>query len=153
MNPAIQRLNKEICKEYIIEVSCDQSHIIDRYEEGEVEEVSYVENFYNSKKESTVDNISNRIKEVVNHVLKTYTQFNSFEEYYEDNFNYSDNYFIVHRQVNSEQNEPTIGDVEMWKIGEEDLYSQYTHVKLRVNSVLLDVDMIKSLIELEANNV
>ena len=147
MNTAIQRLNNKICEEYTIEVTCDQSHIIDRYEEGEVEEVSFVKGFYNSKRESTTENIGHNIKEVVEHVLKSYTQFNTFEEYFNDNFNYSDDYFIVHRQVNKDRNEPTIGDVEMWKIGEEDLYAQYTHIKLYVNSTLLDVDMIRSLIE------
>ena len=147
MNTAIQRLNDKICEEYTIEVTCDQSHITDRYEEGEVEEVSFVKGFFNSKTESTVENIGHNIKQVVEHVLKTYTQFNTFEEYFNDNFNYSDDYFIVYRQVNKDHNEPTIGDVEMWKIGEEDLYSQYTHIKLKVNSALLDVDMIRSLIE------
>ena len=147
MNSAIQRLNNKICEEYTIEVTCDQSHIIDRYEEGEIEEVSFVTGFYNSKRESTAENIGSNIKEVVEHVLKTYTQFKTFEEYFNDNFNYSDDYFIVRRQVNKNRNEPTIGDVEMWKIGEEDLYAQYTHIKLTVNSALLDVDMIRSLIE------
>ena len=147
MNQAIIRLNEEICSEYTIEITCDQSHIIDRYEEGEIEEVSFVEGFYNSKRESTVENIGLNVKEVVEHVLKSYTQFNSFEEYFNDNFNYSDDYFIVHRQVNKDYNEPVIGDVEMWKIGEEVLYAQYTHIKLKVNSTLLDVDMIRSLIE------
>ena len=149
MNSAIQRLNETICQEYTIEVSCDQSHIIDRFEEGELEEVSFVENFYNSKRESTVENIGNNIKEVVEYVLKTYTQFQTFEEYVNDNFNYSDDYFIVYRQVNKDRNDPTVGDVEMWKIGEEDLYAQYTHIKLKVNSALLDVEMIKELIEME----
>ena len=147
MNTAIQRLNEKICEEYTIEVTCDQSHIIDKYEEGEVEEVSFVTGFYNSKRESTIENIGSNIKEVVEYVLKTYTQFKTFEEYFNDNFNYSDDYFIVRRQVNKNRNEPTIGDVEMWKIGEEDLYAQYTHIKLKVNSALLDVDMIRSLIE------
>ena len=147
MNTAIQRLNNKICEEYTIEVTCDQSHIIDKYEEGEVEEVSFVTGFYNSKRESTIENIGSNIKEVVEYVLKTYTQFKTFEEYFNDNFNYSDDYFIVRRQVNKDRNEPTIGDVEMWKIGEEDLYAQYTHIKLKVNSALLDVDMIRSLIE------
>ena len=150
MNSVIQRLNEEICSEYTIEITCDQSHIIDKYEEGEVEEVSFVEGFHNSKRESTVENIGSSIKEVVEHALKTYTQFNTFEEYFNDNFNYSDDYFIVRRQVNKDRNEPTIGDVEMWKIGEEDLYAQYTHIKLTVNSALLTVDMIRSLIEMEA---
>ena len=147
MNPAIQRLNNKICEEYTIEVTCDQSHIIDKYEEGEVEEVSFITGFYNSKRGSTIENIGSNIKEVVEYVLKTYTQFKTFEEYFNDNFNYSDDYFIVRRQVNKDRNEPTIGDVEMWKIGEEDLYAQYTHIKLKVNSALLDVDMIRSLIE------
>ena len=147
MNSAIQRLNNKICEEYTIEVTCDQSHIIDRYEEGEIEEVSFVTGFYNSKRESTAENIGSNIKEVVEHGLTTYTQFKTFEEYFNDNFNYSDDYFIVRRQVNKNRNEPTIGDVEMWKIGEEDLYAQYTHIKLTVNSALLDVDMIRSLIE------
>ena len=150
MNPAIQRLNEEICSEYTIEISLDQSHIIDRYEEGEVEEVSFIESFHNSKKESTVENISNSLKETVDYVLKTYTQFNTFEEYFSDNFNYSDDYFIVHRQVNKDQNTPTQEEITQWKLGEEDLYSQYTHIKLKVNSALLDVDMIRSLIESEA---
>ena len=149
MNPAIQRLNETICQEYIIEVSCDQSHIIDRYELGEVEEVSFIESFHNSKKESTVENISKNLKETVDYVLKTYTQFNTFEEYFSDNFNYSDDYFIVQRQVNKDQNSPTQEEIEQWKLGEEDLYSQYTHIKLKVNSALLDVDMIRSLIESE----
>mgnify|MGYP001272370326 FL=1 len=147
MNTAIQRLNEKICEEYTVEIACDQSHIIDRYEEGELEEVSFVKDFYNSKRESTVENIGSNVKEVVEYVLKSYTQFNTFEEYFNDNFNYSDDFFIVHRQVNSNHNEPTANEVEMWKIGEEDLYAQYTHIKLYVNSTLLDVDMIRSLIE------
>ena len=147
MNTAIQRLNSKICEEYTVEVTCDQSHIVDRYEEGELEEVSFVKDFYNSKRESTVENIGSNVKEVVEYVLKSYTQFNTFEEYFNDNFNYSDDFFIVHRQVNSNHNEPTANEVEMWKIGEEDLYAQYTHIKLYVNSTLLDVDMIRSLIE------
>ena len=147
MNTAIQRLNNKICEEYTIEITCDRSHIIDRYEEGEIEEVAFVKSFYNSKKESTVENISKSLKETVDYVLKTYTQFNTFEEYFSDNFNYSDDYFIVHRQVNKDQNEPTKEEISQWKEGKEDLYSQYTHIKLAVNSALLDVDMIKSLIE------
>ena len=147
MNPAIQRLNEEICSEYTIEISLDQSHIIDRYEEGEVEEVSFITNFHNSKRESTVENIGSNIKEIVNHILKTYTQFDTFEEYFQDNFNYSDDYFIVYRHVNKDCNEPSEAEVELWKKGELDLYAQYTHIKLKVNSALLDVDMIRSLIE------
>jgi len=149
MNPTIQKLNNKICEEYTIEVTCDQSHIIDRYEEGEIEEVSFVTGFYNSKRESTVENIGSNVKEVVEHVLKSYTQFNTFEEYFNDNFNYSDDYFVVHRQVNNDRNTPTGDEIKMWKNGEEDLYSQYTHIKLKVNSALLDVDMIRSLIETE----
>ena len=151
MNPAIKRLNETICQEYTIEVSCDQSHIIDRYEEGEIEEVSFIESFHNSKRESTVENIGTSLKETVNHVLKTYTQFDTFEKYFSDNFNYSDDCFIVYRQVNKDQNSPTQEEIDLWKRGEEDLYSQYTHIKLKVNSALLDVDMIKSLIEMEVN--
>ena len=150
MNTAIQRLNETICQEYTIEISLDQSHIIDRYEEGEVEEVSFITNFHNSKRESTVENIGSNIKEVVEHALKTYAQFNTFEEYFNDNFNYSDDYFIVHRQVNNDRNTPTEDEILKWKSGEEDLYSQYTNIKLCVNSALLNVDMIKSLIESEA---
>ena len=149
MNSAIIRLNEKICEEYTIEVTCDRSHIIDRYEEGEIEEVSFVEGFYSSKRESTVENIGSNIKEVVEYVLKTYTQFKTFEEYFDDNENYSDSEFIVRRQVNEDSNEPTADEVKMWKSGEEDLYAQYTHIKLTVNSTLLDVDMIRSLIEIE----
>ena len=149
MDQAIARLNEKICEEYEIRVTCDRSHIIDRYEEGEIEEVSFVEGFYNSKRESTVENIGSNVKEVVEHVLKTYTQFNTFEEYFNDNENYSDDYFIVRRQVNCDSNEPTTEEVETWKTGEEDLYAQYTHIKLKVNSALLRVDMIRSLIEME----
>ena len=149
MDQAIARLNEKICEEYEIRVTCDRSHIIDRYEEGEIEEVSFVEGFYNSKRESTVENIGSNIKEVVEYILKTYTQFNTFEEYFQDNFNYSDDYFIVYRHVNKDFNEPTKAEIELWKTGEIDLYAQYTHVKLKVNSTLLDVDMIRSLIEME----
>lgn len=149
MDPVIERLNGKICEEYVIRVTCDRSHIIDRYEEGEIEEVSFVEGFYNSKRESTVENIGSNVKEVVEHVLKTYTQFNTFDHYFNDNENYSDDYFIVRRQVNCDSNEPTTEEVEMWKIGEEDLYAQYTHIKLTINSALLSVDMIRSLIEME----
>ena len=150
MNPTIKRLNEEICSEYTIEMSLDQSHIIDRYEEGEVEEVSFIESFHNSKRESTVENIGSNIKEVVEYALKTYTQFNTFKEYFNDGFNYSDDYFIVYRHVDKDCNEPSEAEVELWKKGELDLYAQYTHIKLKVNSTLLDVDMIRALIESEA---
>ena len=151
MNTAIQRLNNKICEEYTIEVTCDRSHIVDTYDQGEEAEVAWKSDFYNSKRESTVENIGSNIKEVVEYILKTYTQFNTFEEYFQDNFNYSDDYFIVYRHVNKDFNEPTKAEIELWKTGEIDLYAQYTHIKLKVNSILLDVDMIRSLIEMEAN--
>ena len=147
MNPEIQRLNKKICEEYAIEVTCDRSHIIDTYDKGEVKEVSFIESFHNSKRESTAENIGSNIKEVVDHVLKTYTQHDTFEEYYQDNFNYDDNYFIIYQHVNKDCNEPTKEEIELWKKGKIDLYAQYTHIKLKVNSTLLDVDMIRSLIQ------
>lgn len=147
MNPEIQRLNKKICEEYTIEVTCDRSHIIDTYDQGEVKEVSFIESFHNSKRESTAENIGSNIKEVVEHVLKTYTQHDTFEEYYQDNFNYDDNYFIIYQHVNKDCSEPTKEEIELWKTGEIDLYAQYIHVKLKVNSTLIDVDMIRSLIQ------
>ena len=55
--------------------------------------------------------------------------------------------FIVYQHVNKDCNEPSEAEVELWKKGELDLYAQYTHIKLKVNSALLDVDMIRSLIE------
>ena len=86
---------------------------------------------------------------MVEYVLKTYTQFSSFEEYYEDNWNYDDNYFIIYQHVNEDCNEPSEAEVELWRKGELDLYAQYTHIKIRVNSALLDVSMIRELIEME----
>ena len=149
MNSAIQKLNGVICEEYVIEITCDQSHIIDRYEVGEGEESSFFENFYSSKRESTVDSIGINLKEAVDYVLNSYTQFNNFEEYFADDLNYSDDYFIVRRQVNKEYSEPTKEEVERWKNGEEDLYAQYTHIKIKVNTALIDVAMISELIERE----
>lgn len=148
MNTIIKKLNEEICKEYTIEVTCDQSHIIDSYEEGELEEVSFIESFHNCNKTSSVDSIGENLKTIVNHVLETHTQFNTFEEYMEDNFNYSDDYFIVNRQVNKDQEEPSKKEVDLWKTGEEDLYSQYTHIKVKVNKTLIDVNMINDIISI-----
>jgi predicted small metal-binding protein len=148
MNTIIKKLNEEICKEYTIEVTCDQSHIIDSYEEGELEEVSFIESFHNCNKTSSVDSIGENLKTIVNHVLETHTQFKSFEEYMKDNFNYSDDYFIVNRQVNKDQEEPSKKEVDLWKIGEEDLYSQYTHIKVKVNKTLIDVNMINDIISI-----
>jgi hypothetical protein len=65
-----------------------------------------------------------------------------------DNFNYSDDYFIVNRQVNKDQEEPSKKEVDLWKIGEEDLYSQYTHIKVKVNKTLIDVNMINDIISI-----
>jgi len=149
MVSVIQRLNEIICEEYVIEVTCDQSHIIDIYDKGELEEVSFAESFYSSKKESTVDNIGSDLREVVDYTLKTYTQFNTFEEYFADDLNYSDDYFIVRRQVNKKHSEPTKEEIERWKRGQEKLYAQYTHIKLKVNTALIDVAMIRELIERE----
>ena len=146
---AIQRLNEKICEEYKIEVNCDRSHILDTYDQGEEEEVNWKSNFYSSSRESTTENIGGNIKEMVEYVLKTYTQFSSFEEYYEDNWNYDDNYFIIYQNVNKDCSEPSETEVELWKKGELDLFAQYTHIKIRVNSALLDVSMIQSLIEME----
>ena len=150
MNSAIQRLNEEITSEYIIEASCDLSHILDTYDEGEEAEVNYVSDFYKSSRESTVENIGYNLKEIVTYILKTYTQFSSFEEYYQNNFNYSDSEFIVYRHVNRDHNEPTKAEIELWKSGELDLYAQYTRINIRVNSTLLDVDLIKELIKMES---
>ena len=149
MSLAIQKLNERICEEYTIEVQTDRSHILDTYLQGEEEEVNWKPNFYNSSRESTTENIGINIKEVVNYVLKTYTQFSSFEEFYEDSWSYDDESFIVYQHVNENCNEPTKSEVELWKAGEINLYAQYTHIKLRVNSALLDVSLINELIEME----
>jgi len=151
MNPTIQKLNAAICEDYTVSIVCDRSIILDAYEEGELEEVYYTSSFYERSFDTNPDFLSIGLKSAVENVLIHYTQYNNFKEFIEKNFDYSDDEFIAYRHVNKDQNEPTIGDVEMWKIGKEELYAQYTHIKVRVNNRLIGFELIKDLIEMEVN--
>ena len=149
MSPAFQRLNKAICEEYTVNISCDRSRVLDVYEEGELDEVYWTSDFYQRSFTTTPPFLISNLKAGIENVLIHYTQYSTFEECANENFNYSDCSFIVYRHVNKQSNDPSNAELELWKSGEIDLYAQYTHIKVRINSVLIEEDLIRELIESE----
>lgn len=147
MNSALQELNKKICEEYTVEISCDRSKIRDVYNEGEVEEVYWTSDFYKRSSDTNPDNLSSNLKEGIENVLRHYTQYNTYEECMSNNFNYSDTGFVVYRHVNGKCNDPSEAEVELWKKGKVDLYAQYTNIKVMINGAIIDADLIASLIK------
>tara|TARA_B100001989_G_C24148664_1_gene273878 strand:+ start:52 stop:507 length:456 start_codon:yes stop_codon:yes gene_type:complete len=143
----IQRLNKVICKEYTVEISCDRSKILDVYEEGELEEVYFASDFYQRSSTANPQNLSSNLKEGIENVLKHYTQYNTYEEYMKESFHESFCSLVVYRHINSDCNEPSDEELESWKKGDLDLYAQYTHIKVKVNSVRISPDLIVDLIK------
>lgn len=150
MSSALQELNRRICEEYTVEISCDRSRVRDVYEEGEVEEVYSTSDFYKRSSITRPHNLSSNLKEGIENVLRHYTQYSTYEECMRDNFNYSDSDFVVYRHVNASFNDPTPEEVELWKKGELDLYAQYTHIKVMINNAVIDVDLIIDLIKGES---
>ena len=158
MDKVIRELNEVICQEYTITLDCDRELILDRYEEGEMQFVEYIElftvdklkdNLFNSKRESTRDDLRDDLKEMIEDFLKIYTQYDTLEECMKDNFNYSDCDFIVAQQVNRDYEEPTDGDIELWKIGEKDLFNQYTRIGIKINNRLIDLDLVLALLDVK----
>ena len=147
MESAIERLNKKIVEEYTVEISCDRSKMRDSFEEGELEEVYWTSDFYQRSYVTNPHNLSSNLKEGIENVLRHYTQYNTFEEYMKESFHDKYSSFIIYRHVNEKCNEPSSTEVELWKKGEVNLYAQYTHVKVSVNSMLIDSDLIIDLIK------
>ena len=146
MSSAIEDLNKKICEEYTVEISCDRSKMRDSFEEGELEEVYWTSDFYQRSSVANHHNLNSNLKEEIENVLRHYSQYNTFEEYMKESFHDKYSSFIVSRHVNEKCNEPSSDEIELWKKGELDLYSQYTHVKVKINSVLIDSDLIERLL-------
>ena len=151
MNPTIQKLNSVICEDYTVSIVCGRSTILDSYEEGELEEVYHNSTFYKRSFDTNPGFLSSTLKVAIENVLKNYSQYNTFEECIKENFSYSDCDFIVLRNVTENCNDPTEEEVELWRKGEINLYNQYTHIKVKVNDRLIDLDLIKELIEMEVN--
>tara|TARA_B100000900_G_C20160658_1_gene545793 strand:- start:130 stop:585 length:456 start_codon:yes stop_codon:yes gene_type:complete len=149
MNPTIQKLNDTICEDYTVSIVCDRSTILDSYEEGELEEVYHTTSFYERSFDTNPDFLSSGLKAAIENVLKNYSQYDTFEECIKENFSYSDCDFIVLRHVTESFNDPSKEEVELWKKGEINLYNQYTHIKVKVNDRLIDLDLIKALVEME----
>mgnify|MGYP000084729138 FL=1 len=155
MDKVIRELNEVICQEYTITLDCDRELILDRYEEGEMQFVEYIElftvdklkdNLFNCDRESARDDLRDNLKEMIEDFLKIHTQYDTLEECMKDNFNYSDHDFIVLQQVNRGYEEPTAGDIELWKSGEKDLFSQYTRIGIKINNKQIDLDLILDLL-------
>jgi len=62
---------------------------------------------------------------------------------------YSDCDFIVAQQVNRDYEEPTDGDIELWKIGEKDLFNQYTRIGIKINNRQIDLDLVLALLDVK----
>ena len=146
MSSAIEDLNKKICEEYTVEISCDRSKILDVYEEGELEEVYFASDFYQRSSTANPQNLSSNLKAGIENVLKHYTQYSTYEEYMKESFHESFCSLVVYRHINSDCNEPSAEELESWKKGEVDLYAQYTHIKVKINSVLIDAELIERLL-------
>ena len=149
MDKVIRELNEVICQEYTITLDCDRELFLDRYEEGEIYSEEYDEHFYCIDRESTRDYLRDNLKEMIEDFLKIHTQYDTLEECMKDNFNYSDRDFIVLQQVNRDCEEPTVGDIELWKIGEKDLFNQYTRIGIKINNRLIDLDLVLALLDVK----
>ena len=158
MNKAICEFNEAICQEYTITLDCDRELILDRYEEGEMQFVEYIElftvdklkdNLFNCDRESARDDLRDNLKEMIEDFLKIHTQYDTLEACMKDNFNYSDRDFIVLQQVNRDYEEPTDGDIELWKIGEKDLFNQYTRIGIKINNRQIDLDLVLALLDVK----
>tara|TARA_B100000902_G_C26647877_1_gene592333 strand:- start:94 stop:549 length:456 start_codon:yes stop_codon:yes gene_type:complete len=149
MNSTIQKLNNAICEDYTVDIICDRSTILDSYEEGELEEVYYTSAFYERSFDTNPDFLSSGLKAAIENVLKNYSKYNSFEEYMKENFDYSDCDFIVLRNVTESYNDPSKEEYELWKKGKLKMYNQYTHIRVKINSRFIDLDLIKELVEIE----
>lgn len=144
---AIQNLNALINEEYTVEITCDRSKVLDIFEEGETKEVFFTSNFYQRSFETRPHNLSAYLKAAIENVLKHYTQFSSMEECMKKNFNYSDNDLVILQQITESLNKPTNEDYELWKKGETNLYNQYTHIKVKINSTSIGLDLILDLLK------
>ncbi len=149
MNSTIQKLNNAICEDYTVDIICDRSTILDSYEEGELEEVYYTSAFYERSFDTNPDFLSSGLKAAIENVLKNYSKYNSFEEYMKENFDYSDCDFIVLRNVTESYNDPSKEEYELWKKGKLKMYNQYTHIRVKINSRFINLDLIKELVEIE----
>ena len=147
MESAIKRLNNKICEEYKVEIRCDRSKILDVYEEGEEKEVYWTSDFYQRSSMTRPHNLSSNLKEGVENVLRHYTQYNTFEEYIKEGVDEEASHLVVYRHVNSNCNDPSAEELELWKKGEIDLYAQYTHIKVMINSAIIHPDLIIDLIK------
>ena len=149
MDKVIRELNEVICQEYTITLDCDRELFLDRYEEGEMQSEEYNELFYCVDRESTVGDLKDNLKEMIEDFLKIHTQYDTLEECMKDNFNDSDYDFIVLQQVNRNYEEPSIGDIELWKIGEEILFNQYTRIGIKINNRQIDLDLVLALLDVK----
>ena len=147
MESAIEKLNNKICEEYTVEISCDRSKMRDVYEEGEVERVYWTSDFYKRSSDTNPHNLSLNLKEGIENVLRHYTQYSTFEEYMREGVDEAASHLVVCRHINGSCNDPSFAEVEMWKKGEVDLYRQYTFIKVRINSALIDANLIIDLIK------
>ena len=146
MSSAIEDLNKKICEEYTVEISCDRSKMLDIYNKEESELVYWTSDFYQRSFTTNPHNLVSFLKAGIENVLKHYTQYDTFEECIEKNSNVYDYNLVVFRHVKKDYNEPSTEELELWKKGEVDLYAQYTHIKVKINSVLIDAELIERLL-------
>lgn len=151
-NQAIQNLNDKIANNYDIKIRVSQSLILDSYEEGEIEEVSFIKCLDEQTMQATPENISKQLKDCLSYITEDLVEYGSLEKYFEECFNYSDDAIIMLRFVTEGGRLPTEEEVELWRKGDFQLFNEYSHVNIKVNGVSIGEELTKEILAMENQN-
>ena len=143
----IQELNNLINQEYAIEINCSKSIILDSYNEGELKENYYNPSSYKENRRSKPDSLKKDLREMLNFITTEIIGYGTLEKYYNECFNYSDDDFIVMKQINGDNKEPSAEEVELWKAEDMCLYNEYTQVSVMINGTKIGFELLSKLIE------
>lgn len=143
----IQELNSLINQEYAIKINCSKSIILDSYNEGELNENYYNPSTYKENRRSKPDSLKKDLREMLNFITTEIIGYGTLEKYYNECFNYSDDDFIVMKQINGDNKEPSTEEVELWKAEDMCLYNEYTQISVMINGTKIGLELLSKLIE------
>jgi len=148
-NQAIQNLNDKIANNYHVQIRVNQSLILDSYEEGEIEEVSFIKCLDEQTMQTTSEDISKRLQDCLSYIIEDLIEYGSLEKYFEECFNYSDDAIIILRSVTEGGRLPTEEEIELWRKGDFQLFNEYSHVNIKINGVSIGQDLTKEILNME----
>ena len=151
-NQAIQNLNAKIANNYDIKIRVSQSLILDSYEEGEIEEVTFIKCLDEQTFPATPENISKQLKDCLSYITEDLVEYGSLEKYFNECFNYSDDAIIILRSVTEEGRLPTEEEIELLRKGDFQLFNEYSHVNIKVNGISIGQELTKEILNMENTN-